>query len=86
MQITQSITDLPTFPFATYNEFVEACGEGRAQVWVRADVGAAWRLGGWADRVGYLVLMGAGWVLAVVFVVLAYRSTMGGCCWARLLR
>jgi len=67
MNPTQSLTDLPDFPYATYDEFLEAHRQGQALVWVRPDLRAAWRLGGTDDRVMYLFLFGAAWLIAAAF-------------------
>ena len=77
MNPTQSLTDLPDFPYATYDEFLEAHRQGQALVWVRPDLRAAWRLGGTDDRVMYLFLFGAAWLIAAAFAFFAYRQHNG---------
>ncbi len=77
MVMVHSFNELPDFPYPTYPDFAEAAGQGRALVWVRPDIRAAWRLGSVGDRIGYLVLLGVGWVLAALFAVFTYRLHNG---------
>ncbi len=77
MEPISSITDLPDFPFATYDEFLQAHEQGQALIWVRPAVGTAWKLGGPDDRVMYVFLFGAAWFIAAAFAVFAFRQHNG---------
>src|SRR2546426_246412 len=59
------------FPFPTYHDFLQAHKTGKVRIWVRAGFRAGWRLGGFEDRLFYLVLFGAPWLFAAAFAALA---------------
>jgi hypothetical protein len=68
----KSVSELPDFPFDSFEEFREACREGRALVWVRYDFRAVWKISCPVDRACQVLLTGSALVASILFCCAAF--------------
>ncbi|MDQ2798417.1 MAG: hypothetical protein M3Y13_02095, partial [Armatimonadota bacterium] len=73
----RSVADIPNFPFATYDEFVQAVKDGKAGVSISCgafnhDARLTWTLGDWRDRIPYCVLLTTPAWMALGFILIAF--------------
>ena len=67
----KSVRDVSEFPFDTFEEFQEACGEGRVLVSVRYDFRAVWAISSRSERLMQIALTGSGFLVSLLLAGIA---------------